>query len=126
MSINRKPKARVFRSHQWILPLKIDVVFDHHQPALSVIQIDAAGSVGQDRCAHSHAGENAHRKHHGLRRITFIQVHAPLHDHHWPLANVAQNQLACVPHGRGARKMWNLVVADANGIRHLVGKLAQP
>jgi len=33
------------------------MVFDHHQAALSVSQVDAAGGVGQNRGANAHAGK---------------------------------------------------------------------
>ena len=61
-----------------------------------------------------------------LHRISFIKMDAPLHHHHRPLANIAHHQLACVSNGGGARKMWDIVVADADSLRHLVGKSAQP
>ena len=121
-----QPKVRIFRSHQRILPLQVDVVADRHQPPLSILRIDAAGSVRQDCGAHSHARKHSHRKHHAAHRIAFIKMHAPLHHHHRALANVAHHQLARVSNGGGARKMRDIVVADADRLRHLVGKSSQP
>ena len=72
-------KSLVVRADQRIRPLQVDVIAQDHQRALVEIAVDAAGGVGKNHGANSHAREHAHRKNHVLQRVAFVEMHAALH-----------------------------------------------
>ena len=60
--------------------MQIDVVADEDERALLIIEIDAAGGIGEDDGADAHASEDAHGEDNLLRRIAFVEMDAALHD----------------------------------------------
>src|SRR5208282_3866002 len=74
-----RPKALVIRPRQRILPLKIDVVAQDDQRALSVLDVDAPGGVGENQSAYASSTKHARRKGNLGRRIAFVQMHSSLH-----------------------------------------------
>jgi len=55
------------------------VVVNHHQAALRIVAIDAAGGVGNDHRLDTHAGEHADWERDFFRGIAFVEVDAALH-----------------------------------------------
>ena len=78
------------------MSLQVDVIFDENQCALLILQIDPAGSVGEDDRAHPHASEDADRKCDFLRGVAFIQMCASLHGRHGNRARFSDDHLPSV------------------------------
>jgi hypothetical protein len=60
------------------------------------------------------------------RGISFIEMCASLHHHHFLPGECAQHQLAGVAWNGGIAKVGDLSVGDGNSILHLLGKHTQP
>src|SRR5208282_4081502 len=74
-----RAKALVIRPCQRILPLKIDVVAQDDQRALSILDINAARGVSENQSAYASSTKHARRKSNLGRRIAFVQMHSSLH-----------------------------------------------
>ena len=120
-----RTEALVIRSDERIFPLQIDVVANHHQRALAVIEIDRASSVGEDRGADAEASEDAHRKHHFPARISFVEMDAALHRGDGNFATLSDYESAGVPFDGGAREAGNFLVRDSRGGSEFVGESAE-
>src|SRR5260221_11182523 len=67
-------KTLVIRSDQWIAALKIDVVLDHHQRSLRVLQIDSARRVRQTHGPGPEPSKDTNRKRNPLHGVAFIEM----------------------------------------------------
>ena len=118
-------EALVIRSDERIFSLQIDVVANHHQRALAVIEIDRAGGVGEDGGADAEASEDAHRKHHFPARISFVAMDAALHRGDGNFATLSDYEKAGVSCDGGAREAGNFLVRDSRGGSEFVGESAK-
>ena len=106
-----RPEPLVIRADQRIGTLQVDVIAQHDERALPVVEIDAAGGVREDDCPHAHPCEHAHRKHDLARAVPFVEMHAALEDGDRDAAAVAQDERSCMA---------------GDGRRHEVGDLPRP
>ncbi len=120
-----RAEALVVRSDQRICPLQIDVIANHHERALAVVEIDRAGGVGQNRGADPKLPEDAHREHHFLARISFVKVHAALHRGDRNVARLSRSPACRRALDCGAREAGNFLVGDARGGSEFVGERAE-
>ena len=109
-------EAVVVGTDQGIRSLQVDVVADQDQRALLVIQIDAAGCVGEDDGTNSHAAEDAHGEGDLLRRISFIEMNAALHHGYRSHARFADYHLSGMADGSRAREGGDFVEMDSGGV----------
>jgi hypothetical protein len=108
------------------LSLEVDVVLDDHQIALSIVEIDSACGIGEDRGARAEPRKHANREGDFPPRVALVEMDAPLHDDDGTTGNLSQDELPRVANGRRAREMGNVGEADPYSIRGRVGKVAEP
>ena len=72
-------EARLIRADQWIPAHHVDVVGDHYDLPHPVVFGDAPCGVGQDDGVHTERSHDAHGKRDLLERVSFVEMHAPLH-----------------------------------------------
>src|SRR5215470_3925422 len=101
-------KPLVVRTRKRIHALQIDVVADNNEPPLRELALDAARRVRQDDCFHSHPRKDANRKYHILRRVSLIEMDAPLHPRNWYRSYFPNDHLSGVPNGCRLRKIRDL------------------
>ncbi len=120
-----RAEALVVRSDQRIISLQIDVIANHDQRALAVIEIDRSSRVGEDGGADAEASKDAHREDHFPARISFVQVDAALHRGDGNVASFSDHERAGVSGNGGAREARNFLVRDARGGSEFVGESAE-
>ena len=102
-----------------------DVVADDHQVAHPEIRIRGPRGIGDEEELHPQHRHRTHADGHEFHRIALIIVEAPLHGNHRLAAELADDEIALVPHGRGDRETGNVAVGDHDGIFDAVGQAAQ-
>src|SRR5579862_936110 len=109
-------KAIVIWANERIRSLKIDVIANHHEHALLVTEVNAAGSVSQDDRSYSHASEDAHGKSDCLRGVSFVEMYAALHCGYFYAFRFADNELSRVANGCGTWECGDFCVSDARRV----------
>src|SRR5229473_6424530 len=127
LSVVRRSHVRKARAESFLIgarkridALQIDVIADHHQPALHEFPFDAARGVRENYGLHAHAPENAYGKDHFLRRIAFIKMHAPLHPGNGNRSHFSDDQLPRMADGRRLRKVRNFRIRNFLGLLEFV------
>jgi hypothetical protein len=120
-----RAKTLVVWSRERIGALKIYVVFDHYELALDEFAFDAAGRIREDYGSYAHAREDAHGECDVFGRVAFVEVDAALHSGDRDVPDSADNELAGVADGRGARVVGNFGVRDFGGAFEFVGESTQ-
>src|SRR5208282_4109727 len=124
------PKALVIRPRQRILPLKIDVVAQDDQRALSVLDVDAPGGVGENQSAYASATKHARRKGNLGRRIAFVQMLSSLHHGNGNVAarssQLTDHELSGMTNRRRAWKCRNVGIRNTDSFGEVIGKRPQP
>src|SRR5262249_32787466 len=79
----------------------------------------------EQRSADSQTGKDAHRESDAPERVSFVVVDAPLHGGNRDVADFADDKIAGVSFGAGARKVWDVSVGNYCAVAQLVGESAQ-
>src|SRR5712664_3172669 len=123
--VETQAESLVVRSGQRIDALQIDVIADHHQPALHEFPFDAARGVGEDHGLYAHARENADGKRHLFRGVAFVKMDPALHPGHGNRSHFSDDELARMANGGRLRKVRNFRVGDFGGIGEFVRESAK-
>ena len=101
LSVVRRSHVRKARAESFLIgarkridALQINMIADHHQPALHEFPFNAARGVRQNDGLHAHAREDADGKRHLLHRITLVKMDAALHPRHRDRSHFSDDQLA--------------------------------
>jgi len=108
-------EAIVVRAGEGVESGEVDVIADEDERALRVAGVDSSGGVGDDDTMDAHAAEDAHREGDFGGRVSFVAVHAALHDSDWRGRELADEQFAAVSFDRGAREVWDFGVGNRCG-----------
>ncbi len=97
----------------------------HTSEPLRVARVDAAGRVGHDQFLHAESSQHAHGEGDLVHAVSFVGVHATLHDGDGDAAEIAEDELAGVSGDGGLREAGDLGVGDRDRVLHLRGEAAQ-
>src|SRR6266852_2353939 len=120
-----RTKALVIRARQRILSLQIDVIAKDDQRALSVLDVNAPGGVGENQSAYASSPKHARGKCDLGGRIAFIQMHPSLHHGNGNVAALADHKLSGMPNCRGTRECRDVSIGNASGFGEVVSKRSQ-
>src|SRR6266404_8135494 len=120
-----RAQAFVIRARQRILSLKIDVISEDNQRALSVLDVDAACGVGENRSAYAHSPEYARGKGHLGSRIAFIKMYPALHHGNGNVAGLAHHELSGMTNRGRTRKCRDVSIGNADSFTKVVGKSSE-
>src|SRR5580698_5830104 len=111
---------------QWIAPSKVDVIGKQHQIALLHVQANATRCIRDDQRLHAQQTQHANRKPHFFRRVTFIRMHAALHNRYGNAIKCADDQPSAMLWNGLLCEMWNVCKGNGCRIRDMVGESAKP
>ena len=121
-----RPQLVEVGPHQRVAAHVVDVVRDDHQLAGLVVDVDAAGGVGQHQAAHAQAAQHAGREGHLLERVALVVVHPAGHDRHRHAVGEAHHQLALVADRGRDGEVGDLAEGDVGGALQGLGEGPQP
>ena len=96
-----------------------------HQCTRMETGVESARRVGQDDCLHAHERHDADRQDNLLHRITFVIVHASVHEDNRHLIDVSKYILALVPLHSGLRESIEFRIGNPCHHFDVVGESAQ-
>ena len=96
-----------------------------HQVADLVVEIDAAGGIGDEQVFDSDDFHDADRQGDEFHAVPFIIVDAPLHGDDGFPADFSDDEVPLVADGRRDRESGDVPVGNGDGVDDLVGQPSQ-
>ena len=103
----------------------VDMIADDHQIADVEGVVNATGGVGDEQAADTEEGHDTDREGDLIHAVAFIIMEAALHGHDRLTAEAAEEEVAFVARGRGAREVGDGGVGDGGGVGEAVGQGAE-
>ena len=103
----------------------VDMIADDHEVADVEGVVNATGGVGDEQAADTEEGHDADGEGDLTHGVSFIIMEAALHGHDRLTAEAAEEEVAFVARGRGAREVGDGGVGDGGGIGEAVGQSAE-
>ena len=121
-----RAKGVVVRADQRIIAHEIDVVLDHHEIALAILRVHAAGCSGDHQRLHSQRTQHPQRQGDLLHRVPFVIVEPAGERGHGLAGQLADDEFPGVGVDGRLREVGNFSVGDDDFLANLRGQFAQP